>query len=386
VWFAAAPETPKIGCGYSTTMRLTLLVCRINLRVPRLSFFFMLSVAATMGCGRMPPLNDAAIRPPADAPPEDGGKDASPDSPASCSGITMSEATREPADVLLVLDRSGSMTYNIMEECSCDPLSNPSVVCADTVNCTTRWSSLVSALDATLSSTPFLEWGLKLFSSPGADPCEVTNGVEIPLGADAIPAIEATIAGITPAGETPTAFAITAATAYLQSQTDARIRMILLATDGKANCGGSPPSVYQDDVTGATLAITAARDAGFLVYVIGIGPSTSLGNLDDLAQAGGTGSHYAAESPDDLTRALASFGKVATCMFVLDATPPDPNWVAVYLNKNMVPEDASNGWTFGANSQTIQLHGDFCDQVLSGQPNTVQALFSCGLPLPTALP
>jgi hypothetical protein len=303
-----------------------------------------------------------------------------------CSGIVASAATREPADVLLVLDRSGSMNYSITEECSCDPLSNPRVVCADTSDCTTRWASLVTVLDSALSSTPFLHWGLKLFSSPSAGPCEVASGVEVLLGAEAVTAIQAQIAATKPAGETPTASAITTATDYLKTVIDTNRKMILLATDGKPNCGGPQPSVYEDDVTGTVDAIAAAVNAGFLVYVVGIGTGTSLGNLDTFAQAGGTGSHYPAQSPDELAKALTSISKAATCTFALAAMPPYPNKVAVYLNRNTVPQDASNGWSFGASSQTVLLHGSYCDQALSAPPDGLQVLFSCGPPLPSILP
>jgi hypothetical protein len=397
-----------------------------------LAFLLTLLGAAAVSCGRIPGLNDAAIQAPTDnAPPTDdhggqrgdgslaiadaaldarrttdvavgsggaagdlgtggvgglGGKAGTSGSATSCSGVVVSAATREPADVLLVLDRSGSMSFSITEECSCDPSSNPHVVCVDTSNCTTRWASLATTLHSTLSSTPYLHWGLKLFSSPNAGPCAVTSGVEVPIGADTTTAIEAQIAGTAFGGETPTALAITTATAYLKTQTDANSKMILLATDGKPNCGGSPPSVYEEDVTGTTDAITAALNAGFLVYVIGIGTGTSVTNLDTLAQAGGTGSYYPAQSAGDLTNALVSISKAATCTFALAAIPPDPNDVAVYLNKNMVPQDASNGWSYGANSQTVLLHGSFCDQALSEPAGVVQALFSCGLPLPPVLP
>jgi hypothetical protein len=351
------------------------------------AFLVALLIAQGTGCGRIPPLYDAAVLPPRDsAMPMDGRRDSSPAIPdVSCSGVVFSTATREPADVLLVLDRSGSMNYSIDKECSCDPLSNPNVVCADTSNCTTRWSSLVTALASTLSSTPLLHWGLKLFSSPGADSCQVTSGVEIPIAADTIAAIQARMTATTPAGDTPTEAAITAAATYLKSQTDTNSKMLLLATDGKPNCGGSPPSVYEDDVTGTAEAITAAADAGFLVYVIGIGMSTSATNLDAFAQAGRTGKHYPAQSSDELTQALVSISKGASCTFALTATPPDPNQVAVYLDKNMVPQDPSNGWSFGANPQIVLFHGTFCDRVLSELSDSVQVLFSCGEPLPPVL-
>ena len=149
-----------------------------------------------------------------------GGTGGSSSTTSACQGMTVSAATRQPADVLLVLDRSGSMSFSIDENCSCDPSSNPQVVCADTSNCRTRWSSLVGALDSTLTSTPFLHWGLKLFSTPTAGSCAVTDGVEIPIGASTTDAIEARMDATEFGGETPTAAAITAATAYLKGQTD----------------------------------------------------------------------------------------------------------------------------------------------------------------------
>jgi len=355
-----------------------------------LSLVRALAALGIVGCGvgRIPPLYDAPIQLPKGS---DSGlpvPDAAPDSPdtmASCTGIVVSTATRELGDVLLVLDRSGSMSFSISEECSCDPMANPAVVCKETTVCTTRWTSLVTALDTTLSSTPSLFWGLKLFSSPNAGPCEVERGVEVPIGAD-VSAIESRIAATTPAGETPTAAAIITATAYLKTLTDTHSKRILLATDGKPNCGGVPPSVYVDDVPGTSDAITAAFDEGFLVYVIGMGSSVTVANLDAFAQAGGTGRAYSGQSPDDLSSALSSISKAASCSFALDTAPPNPDWVAVYLDNKLVPRDENNGWGFGASSRTILLHGSFCEQALADSGPVVKALFGCGEPAPTSLP
>jgi hypothetical protein len=133
-------------------------------------------------------------------------------------------------------------------------------------------------------------------------------------------------------------------------------------------------------------AIAAAKAAGFGVYVIGIGPS--VGNLDNMAQAGGTGKSYPATSPQDLTNALMSISKqVATCSFTSTQSPPDPNNIAVYLDKNLVPKDASNGWTFGSSQQTINLTGSYCSQITSGGSHQVEVLFGCaGTSPPSIIP
>jgi hypothetical protein len=349
-----------------------------------LACFLSLLGITVVACGRIPPLDDAAILLPTNPDVALAIKDAAPDAPIACNQVALSVATHVLTDVLLVLDRSGSMNDSINQNCSCDPSSNPQVVCDDLLNCSTRWSTLGEALGITLSSTPFLHWGLKVFSSPNAGPCVVTGGVDVPVGADTTAAIQAQIAAITPSGETPTAAAILAATAYLETQADTNNKVILLATDGDPNCGGDSPSVYNDDAEGTTAAIKQARNAGFLVYVIGIG---KVGNLEAFAQAGGSGSYYPGQSPEEIAQALAAISKAATCTFALDSIPSDPTGVAVYLDKTIIPEDASEGWTFGASAETVLLHGSFCDQTLSDPASVVQVLFlGCGQPFPSILP
>jgi hypothetical protein len=325
------------------------------------------------------------------SPPSSGGGGSTLTDGAVC-GLQTKQASRGVTDVLLVLDRSGSMSESIAEDCCCSSACSSATragMCSNTSSCTERWPALTSAVTATIGQTVDIEWGLKFFSTPPQagsdqrDTCAVNNGVEVGVAAGSAGSIQTAIAGVTPGANTPTARAITVATTYLQGVQDQNNRVILLATDGEPNCKGGSGS--GSDVPGTVTAIGAAKAAGFNVYVIGIGPS--VGNLDNFAQAGGTNHYYPATSPADLAKALAEIStQVTSCTFVMSEAPPVPEDVAVYIDGKLVPKDPANGWSFGANSQTIVFNGAACDSLKSGAASAVQVVFGCpGVPPPPIL-
>jgi von Willebrand factor type A domain len=318
-----------------------------------------------------------------------GPADAGPDLPVAPSadsncGMVTSQTTRQPADVLLVLDRSASMDYSTAADCYCSNTATTyGTLCSDTTNCTTRWNAIKPAVAATLSNSSNVNWGLKFFPTAsgtggglGRGSCTENTTMEVQVAADSAAAVTSQVNNATFDLGTPTTAALTAATAYLNGLNDGNSKYILLATDGQPNCGGTPANINTVDLTGATAAAAAAYAAGIQVYVVGIGPN--LDNLTQLAKAGGTTNFYQVSSPDDLTKALSSISKlVGSCNFESDQVPPDPTNVAVYVNGQKIDQSSSNGWTFGNGSQEVVLTGDYCKQISSGNQTQVKILFGC---------
>jgi hypothetical protein len=311
----------------------------------------------------------------------DGGGSIDGGPPAMVCGSTVITPEREQVDVFIVLDRSGSMYYSIAEDCYCAPSiggGTTGPLCANTTNCTNRWDATSSALSLTMKTMTTIHWGLEMYSTPNAvNSCTVAGAPQVPLGtANSAAAVQSAILRGAPAGNTPTAAAITAAAAYVATVTDGLKQAILLATDGFPNCyGGQINNIEDMDAT--LLAIAGAAALGVPVYVIGIGPS--VGNLDSMAQAGGTGSYYPATSPKQLGDALDAISKIVatTCTFETPMTPPDDSKVWVYVDKNLVAEDPVSGWAFGATSSTIVLTGSYCADFMAGTTKDVQVIFGC---------
>ncbi|MBN2573724.1 MAG: VWA domain-containing protein [Deltaproteobacteria bacterium] len=311
------------------------------------------------------------------------GSGSLPTGDANC-GSSTSKTTREPPDVLLLLDCSSSMLWNITQDCFCSEEdiaasgAGRGELCSDTANCSNRWSAVKPAVVDTVANSQDVHWGLKFFPTPGGAQCSVSSTMEVPIGPDTKDAVRSQVESVSLSLSTPTAQAIKVATAYLQTLTDNRPKFILLATDGEPNCRGG--QIMNDDLEGAAAAAEDAYDAGFPVFVVGIGPN--LGNLTRIASDGGTDDYYPVESPQQLVDAFAAISKlVASCTFTLSLEPgADLENVGVYLDKNLVPKDPENGWSFGGGQQTVILNGDACEKVTSGQATTVEVLVGCENP------
>lgn len=301
----------------------------------------------------------------------------------TCKSTTTTKTTRLQADVLIVLDRSASMNWSLSEDDYCSPSDR---------SCSSRLDAVVPAVGQVVSDNPDIHWGLELFATPHASGyCAVSTTPQVKVGSNTTAAIKSELAGFTTALSTPTRAAIEVATSYLETVGDGNAKAILLATDGLPTCAVDR-SWDTEDMPGTIAAVAAAKKAGFPVYVIGMGPSKSISNLNQLAEAGGTGSYYPVTSTSALAAALASVAKMATatCSFKATKAPSTPELVYVYVDKHLVAKDESDGWSFDENDSTyatIVLTGSYCKAVQTGDTHGVQIVTGCpDVPPPAVLP
>jgi von Willebrand factor type A domain len=294
-----------------------------------------------------------------------------------------------PPDLLIILDKSGSMSNDAMDQ-----------PCG--AGCQSKWSSMTDGINMVVAQTDTtIRWGLKFFSDDKA--CGVNAGPAVPIAAGNAPAIATAIMATMPGGNTPTAAAVTSGAAYLQGLTDTNPKYILLATDGEPNCaaagggggrragrGGGTTS----DAPGAEAAVTMAAAAGIPVFVVGVGNVTAAQmTLDQLATNGGRAQatqpfYYPASNTADLVAVLTKIGgQITSCTFSLGKAPPDPTNIAVYAyagtTSTRLAQSMTNGWEYGAGMTSIELFGAACDAVKAKTTTDVQAIFGCpGLIIP----
>jgi hypothetical protein len=323
-----------------------------------------------------------------------GGGDVGPATDAgdpNC-GLFQFQPTPKAADIMMVLDRSGSMKD--IPDGSTGTLS--------------KWEIVAPALEqAVTATTSSIAWGLKTFpeaSTDGTSDCSVavTGLIDVPVAAMDGATMNSTIMSTTPNGNgTPTPDAVTAAANYLKTLTDTNPKYLLLATDGEPDCVGTTKNSSSAD-TATVTAVGNALKAGFPTFVVGISTDKGSANteLEMLAQAGGepiantnplAHHYYVADDANSLSTALQAItGQISTCLFPLASQPPvrnDGTKVGVYVGAGMtrIPYDAKagNGWAYtDVNDTAIEVYGQWCDMIQAAGAGAVQIIFGCQSILP----
>jgi hypothetical protein len=330
--------------------------------------------------------------------PDGGEAGTGPDVDACAS--TNVDFTSEVPNVLLLVDRSGSMA-------------------ADVMGGTSRWEAVRAALvDPTNGLVPRLETqvnlGLTLYTAPNGyighpdtvgmdDPDYIETDmcpylVQVPTMRNNFAAIEAAYRPLLirrdSQGQTPTGESLEAALPSLTGLDPKDFpgrRVIVLATDGEPDlcengndeAGGRARSVQ---------AVQTAFDMGVTVYVISVGNDVGEQHLRELANLG---QGFPADDTidrfyranDAMTLAMAFediVNGVRDCVFSLDGmVTGDGSDGTVTVDGKPLPFDDPDGWQLNDPS-TVELVGSACELVKTGD-HEVDITFPCDVivPIPT---
>jgi von Willebrand factor type A domain len=332
----------------------------------------------------------------------------------TCGGTSV-EAKLRTVNMLLLIDKSGSMT---------DPLGD-----------TDKWTALKSALGTALGNVKSqMNFGLVMFpyapfrtipvDDCGSDCCDLATGsaavlVSVSPGSIAVGEIGDELEQTDPGGGTPTAAALDSALDYFTNGDGAALEgdnYVLLATDGGPNCNDAltctadtcttnldgdcdvgnccqdadAHNLCLDDQSVIT-KLDALATAGISTFVVGLPGTQQYGQyLDEFAAAGmpdASDPHYYAVSESDGVEGLINvFESITTelvrsCTVTLDETPPQLDNVNVAIDCDIVPQDGSDGsgWDFDMvpNPTAVILRGPVCDRLQQDGAKRVDVVFGC---------
>ena len=307
------------------------------------------------------------------------------------------ETMNLPPDVLILLDRSGSMAQNV-DGSSCTTGAGGRGGRPMTVDCgpTSKWTLMTTALVNFVQTvnTP-VNWGLMFFGTGNSNSCTVPTTANVAPAPATASMIASAIAGTSPATATPTTAAETAAAAYLSKLNDGNPKFILLATDGIPTCGNAEcvqGGAAQCDDANAIAAVQTAHDSMMIpTFVLGIGSDLGGGEatLTSMATVGGfpraaTPAYYPSSSAADLQAAFATIsGMVGGCFFSVKPVPKSASDITAVLGDgNPIQQDATDGWTFVTMGGTsgVQLNGKSCDDYKNKVVKDVVVQLPCVIP------
>ncbi|MBK6923478.1 MAG: VWA domain-containing protein [Deltaproteobacteria bacterium] len=332
-------------------------------------------------------------------------------------GVVDYELQAVPPNVVLVLDKSGSMVSdNDVDgngemdgfwDHDADPMTPP----------ISRWNSLYNVVEFVVDGFDTqINFGGVLFPSQNAtnqysaNACKVATTPEIPVATTNAAAI---LAGIPPATATTEIQGATPATAGIQTALDHLAtldpevpKFLILVTDGAANCSADNPSppdlleVYDDNLP--VLVGSAYTDLGVPTFVVGIDIVDALAGvgadgvpeantfveLNAVAEAGGrpqpgNEKFFNTVNELELMSALGEIaGAVVSCVIPLEPPPDYPDYVEVQVGGVDIPrvDDCSteDGWVFSNPDgpyDSLELCGSACDQLIA--VGTVDATYGC---------
>ncbi|MCA9581838.1 MAG: VWA domain-containing protein [Myxococcales bacterium] len=278
-------------------------------------------------------------------------------------------AERGIPNVLVVLDRSGSMADGAWE---------PSVQAVKNV---------ASAKQAEIA------FGLMHFSG-GNDRSSCSPGsMDVMPALDMSNNIALALDDLRPNGGTPTASSLAAAKeqlAGLEGQS-----YVLLITDGAPNCaevrpancvctngGGYCATSSCLDEDGSVAAVTALAEVGIPTFVIGYDTKDWTDTLNAMAKAGNSGieTYIPVDDGPSLEATLSDLsGSVISCNFELDKTPTDASLVHVNLNGQAIEhvDDSATGAGWELVGNRVEIRGSLCDEIKTTENPEIEILVEC---------
>lgn len=296
----------------------------------------------------------------------------------NCAAVNQG-AVPQPPDILILLDRSGSMEWNADASC----MRNCGV--------NSRWRQVTDALNQVVPLTDTtVNWGLKFFGSSNS--CNVTAAPEVGIATGNGQMIMTRIGNTTTGSPTPTRLGVNAGAAYMATLTDTNPKYLLLATDGEPTCNPDLPAsnMNDSDAAGAQQAVTDALNLGFKTFVIGIGDTMGAATLNQMAinggvpQTGAATSFYQVTDTASLVATLQTIlGRVGSCQFDIGAAPnpmTSNDLIDVFGDGMAIPRDTTHvdGWDYTNAAHTqIEVYGPRCDAVKAGTTMNVTVTFRC---------
>ena len=317
---------------------------------------------------------------------------------AACAGNVVA-GTRTPSIVLFVIDRSGSMTCNpppLQDSARCEARPEP----ADP-NQPSKWSVVSKAIKQAIAGLPSnATVGITFFNKD--DIC----GVGMPAGlgtysADValrtldmaqLDAINASIDGVKPKGETPIVAASTAGYEILRTASVPGNKFLVLLTDGVDTC-----TAAADQTNFLRQTVPRAFQLGIRSFVIGApGSEGGRGVLSQMAYNGGTATnascdhsnvqptvgncHFDMSQTTDFATALnGALDQIAAAAVSCELDmPPKPEGGAIdiarvnvdltgpngaeplYQDNSAACNGGADGWQYNADRTKIILCGNAC--------------------------
>jgi len=321
-----------------------------------------------------------------------------------------------PPNVMLVLDRSGSMADNSWD--GDDDMGTPDV---------SRWNSLFNVVESVVTSFDLdINFGAQYFPSDSAQDqlgqlaCLVDSSPEVPvdmMNADnvlnSLPAANT----MDLMGATPATAGVESALEHLRTQDENVDRFVILVTDGAANCSSDSATdacpglgcelMENYDERLPAVVGSAFEDEGIPTFVVGIDVDPMAGvvgmgddgqveadtyvRLNEVAVAGGRAldgdeKFFNAQNEIELQSALDQIaGQVFSCTLPLSSEPLAPDFVEVEVGGETWEQvedcTAEDGWVYtnpDGPYDAIELCGAACEAL--GAAGTLDVTFGCPPP------